>query len=125
MRTWLMTNTYYGTWLPGEMRGSVTSVRDQRKGEPASQLRIEHDLPGTPCEDEIPGLRQASLEQMKGPPIYFDVRQAEVLLAQLRETATHRSHLLLAVSIMYNHLHFVVQVPSDPDPERILADYKA
>ena len=33
MRSWLLSNTMYGTWLPGSSRGSVTSVRDLRPGE--------------------------------------------------------------------------------------------
>jgi len=120
-----MTNTYYGTWLPGDARGSVTSVRDVRPGDPAREVRIEHDAPGTPWEEEMPGLRRAALEQMKGPPITFDAEKAEIVLAQFQETAAYRGHTLLAVAIMYNHLHFVVQVPDDPNPDRLLADYKA
>src|SRR5205807_1294014 len=88
-------------------------------------FRFEHDIPGTPYEEEMPGLRRAALEQMNGPALYFDLEKAEIVLAQFQETARYRGHLLHAVSIMYNHLHFVVQVMDDPDPARLLADYKA
>src|SRR5262245_15177087 len=125
MRAWLMTNSYYGTWLPGDVRGSVTSVRDLRPDDPASAVRFEHDLPGTAWEEEVPGLRRAAVEQMKGSPISFDTEKAEVVLAQFQETAAYRAHTLRAVSIMVNHVHFVVQVPDDPSPDRLLADYKA
>ena len=87
MRAWLLTNTYYGTWLPGDARGSVTSVRDARPGDPPGEVRFEHDLPGTPWEEEVPGLSRAAVAQMKGPPISFDVEKAEVVLAQFQETA--------------------------------------
>jgi len=125
MRSWLLSNTFYGTWLPGDARGSVTSVRDVRPDDPPGDFRFEHDIPGTPWEEELPGLRRAAAEQMKGPAIHFDVEKAETVLAQFQETAGYRGHVLRAVSIMYNHLHFVVQVPDDPKPGRVLADYKA
>ncbi len=36
MTTWLLTSTTYGTWLPGDPRGSVTSVLDFRPEEPGA-----------------------------------------------------------------------------------------
>jgi hypothetical protein len=64
MRHWLLSNTTYGTWLPGDRRGSVTSVRDRREGDEASAFRLEHDMPGEPWEDEIPGLYFAAMRKM-------------------------------------------------------------
>ncbi|MBY0524792.1 MAG: transposase [Gemmataceae bacterium] len=125
MRAWLLTNTTYGTWLPGDPRGSVTSVRDLRPDDEATPFRIEHDLPGEPWEDSLPGLYHSALGQMKGPRIYLDLLKAETLLAQFQETATFRGWTLRAVALMINHFHLVVQVPEDPDPRKILADFKA
>jgi REP element-mobilizing transposase RayT len=125
MRFWLLSNTTYGTWLPGSQRGSVTSVRDRRPDDARTSTRIEHDLPGEPWEDEVPGLYRSAAELLKGPPIHFRLEQAEALLAQFQETATHRDWTLHAVAIMHNHLHLVVEVPNDPDPRKILADFKA
>lgn len=125
MRSWLLSNTFYGTWLPGDERGSVTSVRDVRPEDAPSDFRFEHDVPGTPWEEGMPALRRAAEAQMKGPPIYLDVRKAEILLAQFQETAAYRGRVLRAVSIMFNHCHLVVQVADDPDPGRMLADFKA
>jgi len=125
MRAWLLTNTTYGTWLPGDPRGSVTSVRDLRPGDEPTHSRFEHDVPGEPWEEAIPGLQRSALEHMKGPPIYLDLENAEAVLAQFQETATYRGWTLRAVAIMANHFHIVVQVPGDPDPRKILADFKA
>ncbi len=125
MRAWLLSNTTYGTWLPGNWRGSVTSVRDRRPTDEATEIRIEHDIPGEPWEDEAPGLEHAAREQMKGPAIRLDLEKAEMLLAQFQETATHRGWTLRAVAIMETHIHTVVQVPGDPSPKRVLADFKA
>lgn len=125
MRTWLLTHTTYGTWLPGDPRGSVTSVRDLRPGDEQSLSRFEHDLPGEPWEDEIPGLYRSAREQMRGAPTYLDREKAEAVLAQLQETAGYRGWTLRAVAILPNHLHVVVQVAGDPQPGKILADFKA
>src|SRR5579862_1196593 len=103
MHSWLLTNTTYGTWLPGDPRGSVTSVRDVRPGEEPPAVRVEHDIPGEPWEDDIPGLYRSAQEQMKGPPIYLDLDKAVMLLTQFQETATHRSWTLRAVALMRNH----------------------
>jgi hypothetical protein len=80
MRAWLLSNTTYGTWLPGDVRGSVTSVRDRRAGDKPTPFRFEHDIPGEPWEDPIPGLQRSAVERLKGPPIYLDLEKAEALL---------------------------------------------
>jgi REP element-mobilizing transposase RayT len=125
MRHWLLSNTTYGTWLPGDSRGSVTSVRDLRPDDEPSPFRFEHNMPGAPLEDAIPGLQLSALAQMKAPRIYLDLAKAEVLLGQFQETAAHRAWALRAVAIMRNHFHIVVQVADDPAPRKILADFKA
>jgi REP element-mobilizing transposase RayT len=125
MRAWLLSNTTYGTWLPGDRRGSVTSVRDRRAGDEPTPFRFEHDIPGEPWEDPIPGLQRSALEHMKGEPIYLDIEKAQTILSQFQETAGYRGWTLRAVAIMLNHYHIVVQVPLDPDPKKILADFKA
>jgi REP element-mobilizing transposase RayT len=50
---------------------------------------------------------------------------AEVLFAKFIETAEHRGRPLVAVAIMANHFHLLVNAPDDPDPTRLLADFKA
>jgi len=125
MRTWLLTNTTYGTRLPGDWRGSVTSVRDLRANDPPSVVRFEHDIPGEPSEEEIPGLHASAISLLKGPPIYLDLERANLILEQFRETASYRYWTLHAAAIMFDHFHLVVEVPDDPNPDKILADFKA
>jgi REP element-mobilizing transposase RayT len=125
MRAWLLTNTMYGTWLPGDRRGSVTSVRDVRPDDEETTVRIEHDIPGEPWEDAMPGLQRSAIENMKGSPILLDLEKAEMLLAQFRETAAYRGWTLRAVAIMANHFHLVVEIDGDPEPRKMLADFKA
>jgi REP element-mobilizing transposase RayT len=125
MRAWLLTNTTYGSWLPGDPRGSVTSVRSVRPSDPITFTRIEHDVPGEPYEDAIPGLYASAESLLSGPKVYFDHEMANLVLAQFRETAMYRGWTLRAVAVMFNHFHIVVMVPENPDPRRILADFKA
>jgi REP element-mobilizing transposase RayT len=125
MRFWLLTNTTYGTWLPGDRRGSVTSVRDFRSDDAPSSVRFEHDRPGEAWEQSLPGLYRSAREAMKGRPIYLDLAQAGIVLAQFQETAGYRKWTLHAVAIMANHFHVVIEVPGDPDPRKVLADLKA
>ncbi len=120
MRTWLLTNTTYGTWLPGNARGSVTSVRESEFA-----VRIEHDIPGEPYEDEIPELEASARNQMSGPPVSLNQVQAAVAREQFKQTADYRRWRLRAVSVMHNHFHMVVEVDDDPHPRKLLADFKA
>ena len=125
MRSWLLTSTYYGCWLPGDSRGSVTSVRDLRPHDPLSVVRIEHDIPGELYEEAMPELEDHAREVMRGPAVFLDRRHAEVLKKQFLETAQCRNWKIQAVAIMFNHFHMVVQVPDDPKPSTILGDFKS
>jgi REP element-mobilizing transposase RayT len=124
-RYWLLSNTCYGTWLPGKARGFIGHVWEHRDADPESDIRVMHNMPGTPCDEDMPGLEQAAQRLMKGPPIHLDVARAEATLAQFLETATHRGWEIEAVAIMYNHFHIVVGVPGDPMPGKILGDFKS
>ena len=124
-RHWLLSNTLYGNWLPGAAPGFVGHVRDHRPDDPANQPRITHNIPGTPCDEDMPGLEEAARARMKGPPIHLTTAHAEVLLEQFQETARHRGWQLDAIAIMFNHFHIVVGVTGDPKPSKILGDFKS
>lgn len=125
MTTWLLTSTFYGQWLPGDPRGSVTNVRDRRPEDPEASVRIEHARPGDDYEGAMPGLERAAAQQLKGPPVRVDLAQAEQLLGQFQETAQYRGWELQAVSIMYNHIHLVVMAPPEVDKPQLLRDFKS
>jgi REP element-mobilizing transposase RayT len=118
-RYWLLTWTTYGTWLPGDRRGFVADVRDHR-GE-----KVLHNSPGSSCEADIPPLQDYAASIMTGEVVRLDVAQAQAVADQLRETATYRGWQVLALAVMANHVHVVVGVPGDPDPEKLLGDFKA
>jgi REP element-mobilizing transposase RayT len=124
-RNWLLTNTSYGTWLPGAEPGFVGQVWEHRPGESIDDRRVTHNIPETPYDEAIEGLKKKSRELMKGPPIYLERPHAEVLLKQLLETAQIRGWHIYAVAIMSNHFHIVVGVKGDPKPGKILGDFKS
>ena len=125
MPNWLVTSTFYGQWLPGHPRGSVTNVRDRRPGHPEKPVRIEHAHYGEEYDRAMPGLYRAAEEQLKGPPVFVDLPQAEQLLEQFQETAAYRGWTLHAVSIMDNHVHLIVEAPPKVGKTQLLRDFKS
>jgi REP element-mobilizing transposase RayT len=125
MLHWLLTVTTYGTWLPGDPRGSVTSVRDLRRGEQRTPARHEHDQFDTPFERPISGLYRSAQSNMKGRPVRLESDHARALIEQFQETAEHRSWPISAIAVMWNHFHIVLAAPRDVDRTKIRADLKA
>jgi REP element-mobilizing transposase RayT len=118
-RYWLLTWSTYGTRLPGDSRGFVSPIRNGQNS------HIVHNIPQTPYDANAYALELFSKGVMKGTPVKLDSVQAPSLLEQLLSTSQYRAWELLAVAIMANHVHLVVGVPGDPEPETILRDFKA
>jgi REP element-mobilizing transposase RayT len=117
-RFWLLTWTTYGSRLPGDSRGFVSEIRDDG-------AKVLHNVPGTPCDADMPRLEAFAASIMTEQSVSLLSAQAVALAEQLRETAGHRGWRLLALAIMANHVHIVVGVPGDPDPEKLIGDFKA
>ena len=118
-RFWFLTWTTYGTWLPGDERGFVSNVRDGDGPE------VKHAEPGTPYDAKQRGLAYAAREQMVGDPVWLNREHADALADQFLETARFRGWSIPALAIMANHIHIVVGVPGDPEPETLLRDFKS
>ncbi len=118
-RYWLLTWTTYGTWLPGDDRGFVSNVRDKEGPE------VRHNTPGTVPDAKHRGLWLTAKLKMKGQVVYLSAEHASIILEQFRETARNRGWELLAVAIMANHIHVVVGIPGDPEPDSLLRDFKS
>ncbi len=118
-RYWLLTWTTYGTWLPGDERGFVSNVRGGEGPE------VRHNVPGTEPDARQRGLWLAAKANMVGPTVYLSAEHARLILKQFQETAHYRGWELLAVAIMANHIHLVVGVPGDPEPDTLLRDFKS
>ena len=69
-RYWLLTWTTYGSWLPGDERGFVSNVRVG----PGPEIR--HNIPGTPYDEDEPGLEQFAFNNLKCPAIRLQIATA-------------------------------------------------
>ena len=127
VRTWLITSTTYGTWLPGDRRGFVGTVRDYRDGDEAiaTGKRTRHNQHGTELDRDLDGLHRASERLLKCQPIWLTLAQAEAVAPQFRETAAHRRWGLHALAIMANHFHVVVTSPAATPSAHVLRDFKS
>jgi REP element-mobilizing transposase RayT len=118
-RYWLITWTCYGTWLPGDQRGFVGNFRED------DGTHVNFNTPDTPYAADLPRLEYWIREQMKGDPISVGKPEADALIAQFRPTAHVRAWSLEAASVMRNHVHLVVGVTGDPEPELVLELFKS
>ncbi len=118
-RHWLITWTCYGNWLPGDARGFVGNVRDNKGNQ------VNHNIPGTLYDADMPLLERYVREHMSGAPVTLEKTDAETLVSQYLETARIRKWTLLAASVMFNHRHVLVSVPGDPDPQLMLEGLKS
>ena len=118
-RYWFLTWTTYGSWLPGSERGFVGTAIDD------SGDIFNFNEQGTPPAMPNRRLQEFAETKLKSPPKLLDHAQAKSLLEQFQETSRIRSWLPIAIGIMRTHIHIVVGVPGDPDPEKILGDFKA
>ena len=62
---------------------------------------------------------------MPGLPIWLNREHADVLIEQFRETARFRGWTILALAILANHIHIVLGVTGDPEPDALLRDFKS
>jgi REP element-mobilizing transposase RayT len=119
VRHWLLTSTTYGTWLPGDARGFVSTVRD------GDGPRVWHNASGTPYDEDMPGLRQSARQLLAGNPVLLSADQAAVILGQFRETAGYRGWPIFAAAVMANHFHAVLSAPEDVHSMAIPRDLKS
>lgn len=120
---WLLTTTTYGTWLPGDPRGSVTSVRDYRAGDDRAGRRVEHDRYGEAWEPARPGLYRSAQQSLRAPVVRLSAEAARVVCDQLVETAAYRGWDVRGVAVMANHFHLVAG--AEVDGVRLQRDFKA
>ncbi len=118
-RYWLLRWTTYRTWLPGDDRGFVSNVREGEGPE------VRQNTPGTEPDAKQRGLWLAAQSNVKGSAVYLSAAHAQAILEQFQETGRYRGWELPAAAIMANHIHVVVGVPGDPEPDTLLRDFKS
>ncbi|MBM3982691.1 MAG: hypothetical protein FJ304_20950 [Planctomycetes bacterium] len=117
--TWLLTWTTYGTRLPGDARGFVSGLRTD-DGEV-----VVHNVSGTPVDADVPLLRRYAESVLTQSPVWFTAEQATTVAEQFRETAAYRNWRLLALAVMSNHVHLVVEVSDNVSASKLQTDFKA
>jgi REP element-mobilizing transposase RayT len=118
-RVWFLTWTTYGTWLPGDERGFVSS---KFEGDTPERRNNE---PGRLYDEGRPDLHRIAENKLAGDPVRLTRAQAEAVRRPFEETARYRGWQLLAGAIMANHVHLVAGVLGDPDPSALLQDFKS
>lgn len=104
---YLLTFHTYGTWLPGDCRGSVR--RGDRYGEPYRG----------PCD----ALERRTLALLRTPPVVLSAAERIVVRKTFEEVCSHRAWTLLAAHVRTNHVHVVAAATAPP--ARVLGDLKA
>jgi REP element-mobilizing transposase RayT len=118
-KAWLLTWTTYGTWLPGDERGFVSSVRT------AHGDKAVHNQPDTPYDADHPNLMRHAQKLMVSEPVRLNRHHAEAVMAEFHRTAAHHRWQLLAAAVMHNHVHLVVITPEDIAGNRLLQEFKS
>lgn len=106
--TYFITFHTYGTWLPGDARGTVSrdcnAYGEHRRG---------------PCD----ALEERSRGLLRSPPVVLDLAERVVVLEAFEEVCRYRAWSLRAAHIRSNHVHAVLT--ANAAPGRIMGDLKA
>lgn len=118
-RHWFLTWTTYGSWVPGDPRGSTSATHSLDR-------KIElHNRPGTLPAPPNEALERYAHEIRKHPVVILDRHMAAIIDEQLRDTAAWRGWKVLILAIMVTHVHVVIRVSGDPRPSQLLKDLKS
>ena len=103
----MITFRTYGTWLPGDERGTVDS---------------EHNQPNTPPIPENPALHRSAKKRADAPVVLRDTHRQAVHDAIL-SVCEHRGWIAHALNVRTNHVHVVVSGAASP--ERMMNTFKS
>jgi REP element-mobilizing transposase RayT len=118
-RTWLLTWTTYGTWLPGDQRGFVSPIRTAN-----GERKLLNHYGEEPAR-AMPGLVRYARSVMTEEAVQLSPEEAGAIALQCRETGQFRKWNLLALAIMRNHIHLVVSSPETIGTAKLIGDFKA
>jgi REP element-mobilizing transposase RayT len=105
---YLITFRTYGTWLHGDVRGSVDKAHNKFGGERAESSVLRE---------------QQSAIKLKGEPVVLNAIQSRLIEATIREVCVFRGWKLYAINVRTNHIHVVVYARVAAD--RVLNVFKA
>jgi len=102
-KTWLLTWTMYGSWLPGDKRGFVSRVPTDE-----GTHRV-HNVPGTPHDTDQKDVEASARGRMEGKPVTLTAEQGSAACHAFIEAATNHGIVLVAASVMPDHVHLLCQ----------------
>ena len=105
---YLITFRTYGTWLPGDERGSIDKYHNKFRGPRAVASRrreTEHR------------------NRLKSPPFLLDAAARTLVGKTICEVSNFRGWRLLAINVRTNHVHVVVS--GVENAAKMLNDFKA
>ncbi|HMO80682.1 MAG TPA: transposase [Pyrinomonadaceae bacterium] len=105
---YLITFRTYGTWLPGDERGSIDKY---------------HNKYGGPRSVPSQGRESRHAERLKSQPFLLNAATRKLVKSAVGDVCRYREWTLLALSVRTNHIHAVVSAPVSPG--KILNDLKA
>ncbi|MEE9265756.1 MAG: transposase [Gammaproteobacteria bacterium] len=106
---YLLTWTCYGTWLHGDVRGSVESHQNG---------------PGEPFVKSNASWVAEAHRKLRSPVVRLDQRGRRIVANTIQSHCAHRGWQLRACNVRTNHVHVVVSCP-DVLPDRVLTELKA
>jgi hypothetical protein len=104
---YFITFTTYGTWLPGNAKGSVHD---------------EHNVFATPLLEADAKREQLAQMAMKEPPYVMSAAEREIVCKAIVGLAVGRGWELLAQQVRTNHVHAVAR--AELEPGRMMSDMK-
>ncbi len=91
----LITFRCYGSWLHGDLRGSVDRLHNRYKAPYAA-----------PNENR----NRHNKDMLKGEPVVLDASRRVSVETAIRGTCVHRRWTLRAINVRSNHVHIVVSI---------------
>ncbi|QQS41308.1 MAG: transposase [Acidobacteriota bacterium] len=105
----LFTFRCYGTWLPGDSRGTITK---------------DHNIYGTRYLPPDWKRRELSEDLMSHDPVRLDGPMRAAVETAIRETCEIRKWEIFALNVRTNHVHCVASI-GDRSPDKALSALKA
>jgi len=103
----LITWTTYGTWLPGDERGSFVDDRIEGPGRSRAKPKLEASARSKATQSVIKLSDEAR----------------NIVDQAIREHAAHKGWTLIALNVRTNHVHLVIS--GGPSPERVMNEMKS
>ena len=109
-----ITSTTYAQWLPGDERGFVSHID--------GEIHNKYD---TPIDANVAWLKKYTAKNLKGEPVFLNGEQAKILLKEFQRTANYRHWKLYGVAIMPHHVHMLLEVSDESEPEKATSELKS